>query len=165
MLKRLIRAGVLISLLLALSSCSAVTSAYVVRAGPGEYQLVIPPQCATTITSVVVKYSGDPDDDSLGFDDLETIWAATADRAGRDAVTLLDENDGYVSEWTTDGIDADARVVIGWTEVQSDGDEFSDSLAGTLADIGEGDLLWYRGVTSRRAYDRAAQSPLVGFSC
>jgi len=155
---------VLVALMLVLSSCSLVTSAYVVRTPSGGYQLVVPPQCSLTIVSVVVKHSGDPDDD-VGFDDLETIWAARADGAGREAVTLLDENDGYTSEWSARGVAADARVVIGWAEVHSDGDVSSNSLAGTLADMGEGDLLWYDGVTSRDEYDRAVRSPSGRFSC
>lgn len=154
----------LICLVLALSSCGAVTSAYVQQNGSGGYELVMPPQCDYTIQSVVVKYYGD-EDDLPGFDDLETVWEAEAEGEGRKAVTLLQENDGYASEWITDGIDADARVVIGWTELRPDGDEFNDSLDGTLADVIEGDVLWYDGLTSRDEYDRATTAPWSGFRC
>jgi hypothetical protein len=161
---RVASAAALLATLLVLSSCSAVTSFYVLRSSADEYILVAPPQCPATFESVVVKYAGD-EDDTLGFDGLKTVWQAKATGTERKAVTLLQDNDGYTSEFTVDAIDTSRDMIIGWRERWPDGYIAEDSLAGDLSDIEGDELLWFDGVTSWGTYDWETSLPYAGFSC
>ncbi len=162
MLGRGVKAALVGAAVLLLVGCSEVSPAYVTVDG-GVFTLTIPSNCSSKITDVIVKYSRD---DGTSFDELTTVWSAEVDPGHvANEVILFQPNDGFSTERSVLAIDTSKELVVSWSEQTESGTVFVGDLVGVLDDVGDEDVLWNDGITTRDTYDGEVSAPWGQFRC